>query len=139
MHRLVYSCTVLLGGQVNSTVCTADHPFCHLYPPVHMGASTSRERVHSFPEKSFMNAGFHHAMSCGREMLQLALTAAHPFCLHTEGLLSCPGRGSKRACARALTALHSTHRHCSAACPFLPLPCCPRPKTILAFPAASGL
>ena len=27
----------------------------------------------------------------------------------------------------------------TAACPFLPLPCCQRPKTILAFPAASGL
>ena len=57
--------------------------------------------------------------------------------LHTqvEGCCSFP---LLQQCARVHSQYYTAHTG-TAACPFLPLPCCQRPKTILAFPAASGL
>ena len=107
------------------------HSPSHTYPFLwlHVGARNSWESVHSIPEKSFMNAWFHHDMGCecthppwfspscagmwvqaipekecthflrnhswmldcimlwavGGKCCSLYFTAAHPFCLHTEG------------------------------------------------------
>ena len=136
LHRLVYSCTVLLGGHccVHSTLVRA-----HTVPCTHCSVHT------------LLGARAHFCSCCQDSYCSQPISAFFPAAKHLHSANFCPFCQEHSCCSQPSSALLpstctqptsalSAMSAAATASLHLPiLPCCHRPKTILAFLVASGL
>ena len=128
LHRLVYSCTVLLGGHC-CVHCTAVRARMHtLFRTRLLLLPCCQDSYCSQPISAFFPAAkhLHSANFC-------------PFCQEH----SCCSQPSSAllpsTCTQPTSALSAMSAAATASLHLPILPCCHRPKTILAFLVASGL